>query len=401
MRRNRRVGCVGYGLLGALLVVPGHEHAVLGDTTPTFSGQVRVLASSSGALQDRRPTDQVPSAVEIDARTGRAFILTYPPDGIGPRHILVIATRSGALVHTVAFPEPLNAVVAVTTTNRVLVAEGQTIRLLDSRTGALLPPIVLACRRIPQGLAVAPLFRRVFVDCGDGSLTTLDAATGAVLRGSRLGGALTMVVHERTGHILVVGRDVNTGRPLVVSTLDAATGRILHRRYLRRMPCGGAIDARAEHVFAIDGNTIDMIDARTGRIERSVRVSIHPWSLAESTELGRVYVLTGAYFDADSDPNEAGTVSTLDVHTGTIVRSVTLGKAAFEPSPSAIAVDPATTRVWVLSTDAHRFGGVSVLNADTGALLYTVHPAKNALPAAIAVDSQAKRLIEADVVLKG
>ncbi len=43
----------------------------------------------------------------------------------------------------------------------------------------------------------------------------------------------------------------------------------------------------------------------------------------------------------------------------------------------------------------------SVLNADTGALLYTVHPARNALPAAIAVDSQAERLIEADVVLKG
>ncbi len=393
--------CVGYGLLVVLLVVPGHEHAALRDTTATFSGQVRVLASSSGALQARRLTDQVPSAVAIDARTGRAFILTYPSDGTGPRHILVIATRTGALVHTVALPGPLNAVVAVTTTNRVLVADGRTIRLLDSRTGALLSPIVLPCHGIPQGLAAAPLFRRVFVDYGDGSLTTLDAETGVVLHSSNLGGALTIAVHERTGHVLVVGRDINTGRPLVVSMLDAATGGIVHRSYLHRMPHGGAISARAEHVFAIDGNIIDMIDARTGRIERSVRVSIHPWSLAESTELGRVYVLTGAYFDAESNPNEPGTVSTLDVHTGIIVRSVTLGKAAFEPSPSAIAVDPGTKRVWVLSTDAHRFGGVSVLNADTGALLYTVHPARNALPAAIAVDSQAERLIEADVVLKG
>jgi len=222
-----------------------------------------------------------------------------------------------------------------------------------------------------------------------------------VLHSSNLGGALTIAVHERTGHVLVVGRDINTGHPLVVSMLDATTGEIVRRSYLHRTPHGGAINARAEHVFAIDGNIIDMIDASTGRIKRSVRVSIHPWSLAESTELGRVYVLTGAYFDADSDPNEPGTVSTLDVHTGAIVRSVTLGKAAFEPSPSAIAVDPGTKRVWVLSTDAHRFGGVSVLNARTGALLYTVHPAKTALPAAIAVDSQAERLIEADVVLKG
>ena len=170
MRRNSSVG---YGLLVALLVVPGHEHAVLGDTAPMLSGQVRVLASSSGALQARRLTDQVPSAVAIDARTGRAFILTYPSDGTGPRHILVVATRTGALVHTVALPEPLNAVVAVTTTNRVLVADGRTIRLLDSRTGALLSPIVLPCHGIPQGLTAAPLFRRVFVDCGDGSLTTL------------------------------------------------------------------------------------------------------------------------------------------------------------------------------------------------------------------------------------
>jgi len=385
-------------LLIAVLVIFVEDQVALGAHNPIAHGQIRVIMLPSSTVQKVLPVDQVPSNVVIDVQGGRAFILTYPLDN-GLRHILVVATHTGALVRTVSLRGPLEAIAVVATTQRVFVISGRTIRILDARTGILLPSIISMCRR-PVSLVVASRMRRVFVGCDDGSLGTLDAVTGAVLRVSRLGGTLTIVVHEQTGHVLVIGQDPNTGSPVLLFMLDAATGAILHENYLHHAPRGTTANVGSEHVFVISGNAVSMIDARTGQIDYSTSVGVHPWSILESTPLERVYVLTGTYFDANSDPNELGTVSTLDARTGKIVRNLTLGRAAFAFSPSAIAVDPVANRVWVLSTDRHRHGGVSVLNAETGTLLHTLYPDADALPVAIALDTQAERLIEADVVLK-
>ncbi len=83
-----------------------------------------------------------------------------------------------------------------------------------------------------------------------------------------------------------------------------------------------------------------------GVLLRNTGVGKSPSALAVDPQTARVFVL-----DRDSQA-----VSVLDAHTGVLLRNTGVGK-----SPSALAVDPQTARVFVLDRDSQ---AVSVLDAN-------------------------------------
>jgi YVTN family beta-propeller protein len=77
---------------------------------------------------------------------------------------------------------------------------------------------------------------------------------------------------------------------------------------------------------------VSVMDARTGRTLRTVRVGRRPWAIAVASAHGRGCVANAA----------DNTVSVLDARSGRVLRTVPVGL-----SPTAMAVDVPMARVYV------------------------------------------------------
>jgi YVTN family beta-propeller protein len=145
-----------------------------------------------------------------------------------------------------------------------------------------------------------------------------------------------------------------------------------------------AVDERVGRAFVVsygsDSRTgfLNMLDARSGAIVRSVTMGLLPHGLALDERTGRVFV-------AGEDSSGLGDVSVLDVMSGRVLHTVTVGQA-----PGPIAVDQCTGRAFVINQNSD---SVSVLDARSGALVHTTNIGKDLF--ALAVDEQTGRVFVA------
>lgn len=160
--------------------------------------------------------------------------------------------------------------------------------------------------------------------------------------------------------------DSAAGRALVlnsydttVSVIDEATGTVVATTTVGSNggahPQAIALDSRLGHAFvSTDDGEVSMLDSRSGRLLRSVRVGSGLGAIAVSERTSRAFV-------ADVD---AGTIAVIDTAAGTLLRMVPVG-----PFPVAIVCDARSGRAFVADQGD---GTIVVLDTRSGRLLRSV-----------------------------
>ena len=154
-----------------------------------------------------------------------------------------------------------------------------------------------------------------------------------------------------------------------VAEVDARTGRVTRTIALGGIPTAAAIDRRTGHVFvtcfsaAHDAKgTVVMLDAATGMVLRTSAVGGAPSVLAVDEQSGRVFVLETdggihkflSAFSSNLVSWPDDTLSVLSSSSGAVLRTVTTG------GPHAMAIDPSRDRAFIANPNQ---GTVSVLRA--------------------------------------
>lgn len=128
------------------------------------------------------------------------------------------------------------------------------------------------------------------------------------------------------------------------------------------------LDSQRDRVIVVAGTDLALVDARTGALVRDVRLASSVAPLAPSAgpialdeRAGRLYVtqigpmLPQATLMLPANPAGTGTVRVLDVHTGALIKTVTVGL-----TPDLVAIDEQTGRAFVVNAGCpdpdHRCG---------------------------------------------
>jgi len=343
-----------------------HRAVVIGIDNAT--GYASTLDTTTGALVRTvaLALGSTPSDVAVDARTGRVFITD-----IGDGTVSVLDARNGALLRIVTVgeiqPHDLRRIAVDPRTDRVFVSSSPVTRpnpalsavhMLDARTGAVLHTTMTG----GGSLAVDNRDGQAFVaNLTGNSISVLDGRTGARVRMIALGastGALHLAADGRTGRVFVA---TDAG----LRVIDARTGRVLHA-----IPLPGVrnealeVDEAHNRVVVVDDRLASpytayfrLLDARTGALVRATAVT-GASSVVLDRHRGRAVVGT------------ASGVRAFDVRTGTPLWTCAGDTGACGGS----AVDARTGRVFgvdpgmIDSVGAHiGAGSVIVLDGRTGA----------------------------------
>jgi phosphatidylinositol-3-phosphatase len=154
-----------------------------------------------------------------------------------------------------------------------------------------------------------------------------------------------VAVNETSNRIFVANSGSGT-----ISVLNATTGAVLHSVAVGKSPTTVAVDVTYGHVFVTNtgSGTISVLNAKTGTVLRTIAVGRTPSAVEVDPTRHRVFVANRG----------SGIVSVLDLKTGTLLRSVAVGK-----SPTAVVMDRVGDRAFVVNRDSNT---VSVLDASIG-----------------------------------
>jgi DNA-binding beta-propeller fold protein YncE len=228
--------------------------------------------------------------------------------------------------------------------------------------------------------------------------------------------AYAVAVDARAGRVLVVSADLDNraGGPTGqgrVHILDARTGAPLGSVKVGQGASAITVDARTGHAFVgnagrlewyrdVDGSqayrpidpSISMLDTRTGTILRTIRLGRRvPYALAVDAVAGRLFAAVGPL--PANTPDASGALLILDIRTGALMHTLPLH--AMPLASHELALDATTGRVFSAISASDGTMAMQVLNAHTGATVRIV-PVGAAI-AAITVDETANRVLVATI----
>ena len=307
-----------------------------------------------------------PYAVAVNA-AGRAFVVNRTSDWTGLSadggSVSVVDLRDGTVARRVVVGDDPRAIAVDEQGGRVFVAndDDASVSVLDARSG-----VPLRTTRVgpgPRALAVdAPSHRVFVVSAGDGAVSVLDARSGVLLRTIHLDAAPTYgstgssglgsgsttnrVIVPSFGSVAVaaLGGRVFVGSGQAVTVLDARSGRVLRTVGVTEAVRHLAVDPRTGHVFIAGDTAVSLLDARHSWSLRTITAGSHPSALAVDARRGRVLVANMGVTDTNGLPTGAGRVDIVSARTGAVLRTVPVGVA-----PSALAVDERTGRAVVVN----------------------------------------------------
>jgi YVTN family beta-propeller protein len=318
--------------------------------------------------------------------------------------VSLLDARDGRVLGTRAGTSAFGSIVLDGPTQRVFALSESglvsgLITVLDGRTGAILRTTLdsvldpMVDRQTGAILAAA-------IDPQNGQydhLAFIDGHSGVLRRMVPLQGPLVLDVDSRTEHVFAANFATAP-----VSMLDARTGRLLRTVPVGPTPLGVAVDARTERVFVTNNgaDTDNVLDAHTGMLLHTIKVGPHPARVVVDERTARVFVVHGrggSTKEPFSFPDfEQSGVTMLDARTGAVLRSLPVGGSPFDDVESAtatnIVVDARRGRVFVINQalldrnglPVSANGSVSVLDARSGGVLRTIAVGSN--PIALAVD---------------
>ncbi|HKO24559.1 MAG TPA: PQQ-binding-like beta-propeller repeat protein [Chloroflexota bacterium] len=252
----------------------------------------------------------------------------------------------------------------------------------------LLPGSVIASVDVGPGPGYAPVSLAVDAGTGvvyvgrqDGGVTLLSTRTGRALRtlpsSTSRPGAVSVAIAEGLGRVYLAHGYSWAGIPgNQLDILDARRQTLLYRRRVRNLAGYMVVDEPLNTLFVATQTGISRLDARTGRL-LGWTWSSGPNGVVVDRRTQRVFVPVGG----------PGSVSMLDAHTGRVLRTVRISA-----EPHHIMLDERIGRVYVLSDDTT----LSVIDTRTGALLATRtlrHVTGGFVGYGLGVDTPADRVI--------
>lgn len=295
---------------------------------------------------------QNPTAIAIDARTGRAFVATADPIA-NASAVAVFDTASGRLLTTTHIglnagqnPGPL---AVDERAGRVLVVngDGNNVSVLDARNGRLIHTTRVA--GTPQLLAIDQRSGRAFVSTLSGTVVEIDSATGQTLHIITVSDVPTaLAVDDRAGRAFAGTVDGT------LETINTRSGTIMHVAALGEGVRLLAVDRRASRVFAIGSDisnygaaysygsgsdVLCLLDATTGSLLSSASIPVLSTVLTLDEQRGRAYVVSPLSYR----------VSIFDSHSGAAIGTINTG---FIPGP--MIVDARSGRGVVIAQNATR-----------------------------------------------
>jgi DNA-binding beta-propeller fold protein YncE len=392
-RRGRYARLIGAGLAVTLLFA-GAAHA-------------QQLPAAAVAIGGMYPQD-----VQVDQRTGRAFVLdgmATTRDGQPLDHgAITVVGATGARLGVIPLSDGPCALALDERTRRAFVivmrdhahiSVDEAVQTVNIDTRAALRSATLAepsraSLRMASAVPVAPAGYQsacdanhiaidettnhvfvvnavTYVDNGPAPFVAmLDARTGALIHKTLLpAAAARIVVFPRLHHAFVAS---TTGASLWM--LDTRTGAILRTVSIGRGSAWRpvAADLVADRLF-VGSSTVGMggvtvVDARDGHIQRVIPTGQEPLHIAVDGTRERLFML----IDSGPPHRPAYTLRALDLRRDKVLRTVAV------PDVNAIAttVDERTGRVIVLGSPAAdwtRRETLQVFDAATGVLMKTTH----------------------------
>src|ERR671936_46525 len=164
----------------------------------------------------------------------------------------------------------------------------------------------IAVGRNPLAVAVDERIGRAFVLNNAGnSVSMLDTATGTLLRTVAVGrDPLALAVDERTGHVFVAKNELGLQDQLSlalnccprgkgsVTVLDARSGAIQRTVHVGLSPLAIGVDQRTGRAFVINQNSesVSVLDTRSGALVHTTNIGSDLFALAVDEQTGRVFV---------------------------------------------------------------------------------------------------------------
>jgi YVTN family beta-propeller protein len=282
----------------------------------------------------------------------------------GTGSVSVLDARTGHVVRTVTVGAAPGPIAVDRQAGRVFVANDWggacgnyrgTVSILDAGRGRLLHTVPVGV--CPASVAVdAPLGRVFVANFVSNTVSVLDARGGRLLQtitlGPSPGTVAALAVDERTQRVLALSfppRIAGGGGSTMghVTTLDAATGRVV-RVVAVQAPNALGLDQRTGHAFVTGslahGGRVSLLDTRSGTVLRSIQVPIYPGAVAVDPASHRAFVVTSGALDRRGVPHGRGSVVVLDTRAGVLRCTIAVGTG-----PTAVAVDARTTHVFVVN----------------------------------------------------
>lgn len=262
-------------------------------------------------------------AVAVDTRRGHIFVLTsdgigYNGDPGGRGRVVMLDAATGAVLRTTlvgTVPSVVNFVTGSADISALAVDE-QTGRVFVANQPGPAPGF---------GLTHPP--RRP-----PGSVSVLDAATGALVRTTPVGiFPVALADDAPAGRAFVVnaGTTYDTeGAPRgTVSVLDAATGRLVRTVALGAAGGSVVVDARRGRVYVTTGDGIRVLDAASGATRATVGQGAGV--LAVDPASGRLVVAYGGATNAHGAIMGYGAAAVVDPASGRAPRTRPVGYGPF------------------------------------------------------------------------
>ncbi len=320
---------------------------------------------------------QSPRFAAVDVRTGHAFVVnmggpqsaTVTTTGAAaslaqgsftPGSVSMIDTRSGTLIRTIDAGESPTAVAVDARHQRAYVLDAGSVYVLDTATGTLLRTISL--RGGDDSLTVDPSTGHVYTaSYTTGTVSMFDGGTGRLLQVVTVGqGVVGMLVDERTHRLFAESRPGGYGTGLrgAIGVIDTVSGSLVRRDIVGLSPDGMALDSAANSVYVLNGQegTVSVLDASNGAVTRTVTLTAGgfpsgPGAIVVVERTRRAFV-------------DHGWTSVFDTCTGKVLYT-----DKFSPVPGPIAIDRGSDRVFAAS---YRDGRVRVLDGSSGHVLRAV-----------------------------
>jgi len=281
-----------------------------------------------------------PVRVALDTPTGHALVLT--DDG----SLSVLSVQSGRALLSVLLGGSPSAIAVDEGRARAFVTEADAgaVAIVDTRTGALLRTVPVG--PYPEDLVVDRRAGLVFVaNQGDATVSVLDARTGHPVRTLRLGDTPTGLAigdHDRT--LVIAGAHGS------ITGMDASTGARRFQRAISPRPSAAlrlllAVDDARGTLLAAHGARIDELNSSTGRLIAAIPLPSTVTAVALDPVTGGAIATVRGPVDARGQILGDGSLLVFDAH-GQRLDTIPVGV-----NPSALAVDAGNGRVLVADTN--------------------------------------------------
>jgi YVTN family beta-propeller protein len=287
-----------------------------------------------------------PVRLALDAPAGHALVLT--DDG----SLGVLSVRSGRVLHSVLLGGSPSAIAVDESRARAFVTEADAgaVAIVDTRTGALLRAVPVG--PYPEEVVFDRRTGLVFVaNQGDATVSVLDARTGRLARTLRLGDTPTgLAIGDRDRALFIAGAHGS------ITGVDAATGARRFQRVVSPRPTTAlrrlllAVDDARGTLLAAHGARIDELDPSTGRLIAIILLPSTVTAVAANPATGGAMATVRGAADARGQLLGDGSLLVFDAR-GQRLAAIPIGV-----DPSALAVDPGNGRVLVADTNLNPDG---------------------------------------------